>query len=85
MSDKLGQESAFPSFEHNESGYGDQLTLYFGGERNFIPFTKGISKRLFLAGILMQGRMARGTLLDTANAVSTAYEIVDELLKQENK
>lgn len=48
-SKKLGQESAFPSLEYNEAGYGDQITLYFGDQQQFIPFTKGMSKRFYTA------------------------------------
>jgi hypothetical protein len=84
MTEKLGQDPAFPAFEYNENGYGDSITLYIDGQQQHIPFTKGMSKRLVLAGILMSGRISRTDVLDLEETVSTVYKMVDELLKQED-
>ena len=50
MKNKLGQESAFPSSETYQTGFDTQ------GNREFATDTHGgMSKRLFLAGMAMQG------------------------------
>jgi hypothetical protein len=87
--EKLGQSPAYPAFEHNESGYGDQLTFYFGGERQYTPFTKGMSQRLLIAKDAMcamlsnQNTHYQGTIIDHHWICAKALEIADELLKQE--
>lgn len=87
--EKLGSEPAFPALEHNESGYGDQITLYFEGQRQFIPFTKGMSKRFYVACAAMQGLLAnpnRELRYDRIEEfIKDCYDHADELLKQENE
>lgn len=85
--EKLGQEPAFPALEYNEVGYGDQITLYFAGQRQFIPFTKGVSKRFYAACVAMQGILAdpNRCRLTPEGTARKAYEFADELLKQENE
>jgi hypothetical protein len=47
--EKLGQEPAFPCFEYNESGNGNCIVLNIAGEKQYIPFKEGMSKRFFAA------------------------------------
>ena len=78
MSDKkLGQGSAFPSFEQDESW---KIPAY-----RPIP---GMSKRLYIATMVMQGVLAgrTNTMFDSmseARISKFAYKVADELLKQE--
>jgi hypothetical protein len=80
--EKLGSEPAFPVKE-------------FGETVGTLVDYKGMSKRLYLAGMMMQGILTNPylTLKDNGKLVKeltpklvaeTAYNYVDELLKQEN-
>lgn len=87
MSDKLGLEPAFPFFKENESGYGDTIVVYDQfGAKAFYPFEKGISKRFYAACAAMQGLCVGGASEKWIEAtVKRAYQIADELLKQESE
>lgn len=88
MSKKLGQDPAFPALEPNDVGYGDQITLHIAGQSNFIPFTKGISKRFYAACAAMQGLLANPDVRREASMsliILESYQLADELLKQENQ
>lgn len=84
-----GQEQAFPFFEWNVAGYGDCVTLEIGGQTQHIPFSRGISTRLYVAAIAMQGMLAN----PNPDVVRMAEESIaklsliyaDELLKQESE
>lgn len=81
---KLGQEPAFPALEHNEAGYGDCVKITLGQDINYIPFTKGMSKRYFTACIALNALIiARGHLLMPRGLVREAYEIADMTLEVE--
>lgn len=47
-------EPANFSLEYNEGGYGNCLTLNLGGERQYIPFQTGLTKREHFAALAMQ-------------------------------
>lgn len=49
---------AHPSFEANETGYGDTISLQLGGSTTFLPFTKGMNIRTQIAAMAMQGMLA---------------------------
>lgn len=69
---KLGQEPAFPTPSK------DMFDRFYQ--------EKGISKRLYLAGILMQGILSSGRpfqMNELKLEVEKAYKVADELLKQE--
>jgi hypothetical protein len=95
MKAKLGQESAFPSLEFNEPGYGNCITLEFGDVKHFIPFEKGMSKRFYAACAAMQGLMANPKMFDNMLdfkstsvkelIIERCYDYADEMLKQENQ
>jgi hypothetical protein len=74
MENKLGQEPAFPYDPHN----------YSNGE-------KGMSKRFYAACSAMQGILSypgainNSLYKDAKSICKIAYEIADELLKQENE
>ena len=81
---KLGTEPAFPSLETNCSGYGNNIKLTISGHTQHIPFTTGISKRLWIATHIVTGNASRG-FGDNELIVKKAYALSDELLKQENE
>ena len=54
-----GHKPAFPCLEYNESGIGDCITLNIGGEKQYIPFNKGVSKRFYAACAAMQGLLSK--------------------------
>ena len=70
---KLGSEPAFPQSDHS--------TLLDNAE--------GISKRLYIATILMQGLLAGNSFFihadaDRAKCADISFKFADELLKLEN-
>lgn len=89
MSNKLGQEPAFP-FEY--------ISERNGGEAAVTKWKnhKGISKRFYAACAILQGFASNGSItemlayaklnLDKERefVVRAAYQLADELLKQEN-
>ena len=82
---KLGEESAFPALEPNTRGHGNTVVIE-PGHVNYIPFTNGMSKRYFTACMLLQAKVVRSDFNTITNKdVTTAYELADELLKQETK
>jgi hypothetical protein len=73
MSEKLGQESAFP-FEYINT-YGTMQSI------------EGMSKRFYAACAAMQGLFAAGAFNvfeDTSKMIKCAYKHADELLLQES-
>ena len=81
---KLGREPAFPALEHNEAGYGDCIKFNFGEVVNYLPFTKGISKRYFTACIAMNAlTISKGHLLSHRKIVEEAYDLADIMLEEE--
>jgi hypothetical protein len=72
--EKLGQEPAFPNNPYFEGLKGDKRCF-------------GMSKRLHLAGMAMQGIMTNVDCDDTIHYTAIAeisFNMADELLKQEN-
>ena len=95
---KLGQEPAFPSEPYSivigKSSFniidedGIEHTYYSNQLMN--KTQKGMSKRFYAACMAMQGLCSNPHVvkcgeLDLAPFIETAYKMVDELLKQENK
>jgi hypothetical protein len=75
MKEKLGQEPAYPSKRYDINGSMDKQY-------------KGISKRLYTAIQIAQALSTRFdtiTQMDRKRIAKDAFEITDELLKQENK
>jgi len=86
MSKKLNQESAFPTLEYNESGYGDCIKIIIGDNINYIPFTRGMNKRYYTACIAMDSLIkVKGHLLNLKEIVKQAYEVADIMLEMEDK
>jgi hypothetical protein len=89
---KKGLEPAFPCIDHNENGS--------DFDTKFIPFSSGISTRLYLAGMALQGLLSNPNTaeqirshvggvasIEISNKIvtATALAIIDELLKQEEE
>ena len=75
MSDKLGQESAFPELCVNDPHLG-------------ISNTPEMNKRFYAACAAMQGIVSNSTIHSSVTPeriIELCYIIADELLKQENK
>jgi hypothetical protein len=85
MSGKLGQEPAYPIIV-------EDYTVDSDGKRTdaYNQIESGMSKRFYAACAAMQGILASWSRDDMPTTtgiklcVSTAYELADELLKQEN-
>lgn len=73
MSEKLGQEPAYPEFEYNE----------LGGT----AFVERMSKRFYAACAAMQGYLSNpdASNISFENICKMSYTAADELLKQENQ
>lgn len=83
---KLGQEPAFPIEVRYEDGR--CIPLQTGSD---LSKEIGISKRLYLAGMAMQGLLSSGKCpignlddFDIRKTVKSAYRFSDELLRQED-
>ena len=80
---KLGQEPAFPCEVISDE---DGIRCKQVGPNSIIDF--GISKRLYLAGMAMQGLLANSdsdvVKLTPSQLALIAYDYTDELLSQEN-
>lgn len=70
--EKLGQSPAFPTIEQSGNGSWDTAP--------------GMTQRLYLAGMAMQGIISSYNSTTSAEYICTkAFEFADELLLQENK
>ena len=84
--EKLGQEPAFPMV--NSDGVPGLITKPYS---DYIEkmYTNGMSKRLFLAGMAMQGLLASPSFtnprMKPSDVSKMAFGMADELLKQEQE
>ena len=83
--EKLGQQPAFPT----EVGYQDGKMMDSFQTGNTEAHFNGMSKRFYAACAAMQGILANQTegchYEFEKNLIARAYELADELLKQENQ
>jgi len=83
---KLGQEPVYPFFEYNENGYGNTVVVKTSNGKLFFPFQAGMSKRFYADCAAMQGLLSSDRIMEGYNkglTIIRAYELADELLKQE--
>ena len=79
-------EPANPFFTWNVAGYGDCVVIEDDkGNKQFLHYKSGLSKREYFAAMAMQGICANPTtdIRPTGTAIAiVSIEIADELLKQ---
>lgn len=86
---KKGTEPAFPCFEHNENGIGNCISVSIGGEKQYIPFTKGMSTRQLIAKDVMCAMIgnsnANRVYEEDNNLIKETLRLTDLLIQQEEE
>lgn len=80
-------DPAFFELEYNASGYGESITIETPLGTQLIPYRKGMTKRFYAACAAMQGLLYNTSFIESnykESIIKEAYEMADELIKQEN-